>query len=102
MTICISAICDTHKAKTRPKVVSGSDRMLPSEALMIQFEQKQNTIWEIAHSCSVTLAGEALGPSDILRRAQSDIDKLTSPTIEQIAEKIKEELVIYRKKDVEE
>ena len=99
MTICISAICEGKG--DHPHVVIASDRMITSEGLSIEFEQKQNKIFEASSSCAIVSAGDALSPADILRRAQSGINEMTAPSIEEVANKIKDELVKYRKEDVE-
>jgi len=97
LTICLSCICDENK-----RVVAVMDRMITSEGLSIEFEQLQCKIHTISNSCIVMSAGDALAPTDILREAQTEVGKMTKPSISQIATIVKRKYTSNRRSTIEE
>lgn len=97
MTIIVGAICNNGK-----QVVVVADRMLTQERLSVEFETEARKIEEIAKSCVVMSAGDALVQHEVLQPAKVTINSSAISQIPQMVEKIKEAFVTERNKRFEE
>lgn len=94
MTICIGAICEK-----RAKAVCASDRMITSRQLLIEFEHNEPKFEILTKKCLALTAGEALPPTEIFRKARTEIQD--SPRIAEIAVAIEKNFASARMKRVE-
>ena len=94
MTICIGAICEK-----RAKAVCASDRMVTSRQLLIEFEHNEPKFEILTKKCLALTAGEALPPTEIFRKARSEIQD--SPRIGEIAIAVEKNFASVRTKRVE-
>ena len=95
MTICIGAICQEPKC-----VVMASDAMITSEHLSIEFEHTASKLERLSSNCVVATAGDALAYTELFNLAIREIDRLKSPSIEDLVAKVKECYKSIRKRQL--
>jgi len=97
VTICLAAMCE--EAKT---VVVGSDRMLSSRMLSLEFEPPRPKIVKLSDSCLMMTAGPALRDIDLQKYVTRELASRAGVDINWIVEKVKEGYQEARRKKIEE
>jgi hypothetical protein len=97
MTVCIAATCENGQA-----VVVASDRMLSAPFLTIEFDHPDAKIDLIGGRCVALTAGDALSVQDILVGGLGVAAQLQDPTVELIAQHVRNRFVEVRKRRINE
>lgn len=97
MTICICAVCDASK-----RVVVASDRMMTAGDLTVAFEHDVPKINTLTGNCLALTSGPALVHTDLFRLVKASIHAGATPPISEIVEKVKEEYLKIRSRQIEE
>ena len=97
LTICIATICDSSK-----KVVTAGDRMMTAGDLTVAFEHDEPKITKLAGNCLALTAGPALVHTDLFRNVKREIHAGATPPISEILNKVKEEYLKLRQRQIEE
>ncbi len=97
MTICVAAICDKCNA-----VIVASDKMITAEFLALEFEHPNSKIEKLADCCVGLTAGDALAHTELFRACKQNIQLLKSPSVELIANEVKEQFLAHRRSRAEE
>lgn len=97
MTVCIAAACDNGQA-----VVVASDRMLSAPFLTIEFDHPDAKIDLIGSKCVALTAGDALSVQDILVGGLGIAAQLQDPTVDLIAQHVRNRFVEVRKRRINE
>lgn len=96
MTVCIAAICDDGES-----LVLASDCMVTSPSLLLNFEHNCKKMSQLA-GCIALTAGDALAYSELFGMANKEIEKLKSPSVEEVVVKLKECYQTIRMIEIEE
>lgn len=97
MTVCIAATCENGQA-----VVVASDRMLSAPFLTIEFDHPDAKIDLIGGRCVALTAGDALSVQDILVGGLGVAAQLQDPTVELIAQHVRNRFADVRKRRINE
>lgn len=97
MTICIAAICDECGA-----VVVTSDKMISAAFLDLEFEHHRSKLVKLGDNCVGLTAGDALANIDLFRAVSGTITQLQNPTVDLIANQVKQQFVELRRQKAEE
>lgn len=97
MTVCIAAACENGQA-----AIVASDRMLSAPFLTIEFDHPDAKIDMIGGRCVALTAGDALSVQDILVGGLGVAAQLQDPTVELIAQHVRNRFVEVRKRRINE
>jgi ATP-dependent protease HslVU (ClpYQ) peptidase subunit len=97
MTICIAAICGGGS-----NVILASDSMIINEWLSIQFEHQTKKMALLSDCCIALTAGDALAHTELFNVVQGEINKLKSPMVSEVVEKIKTCYQSIREREINE
>ena len=96
MTICIAASCAGGQA-----AVVASDRMLTAPFLTVEFDHQDAKIDEIGNNCVALSSGDALPVQDVLIGGVGAASQLQNPSIEMLAEQVKNRYREIRKQRID-
>lgn len=92
MTICIAALCQGGRT-----VVVASDHMITAGFLALEFEHPSTKFDILTENIIGLTAGNALANTDLFRECRSAISQLQSPSVELVADRVKEQFVTLRR-----
>ncbi len=93
MTICLALLCDDAR-----KVVAVADRMVSVEFLSLEFEQHARKVERIGKQFVALTAGDALGHTEILGSAIPKVERISQPTVGEVAGLIEAAFIEARQK----
>lgn len=97
MTICIATICEKGQV-----IIVASDHMVTAGFLMLEFEHPGSKIELLTPACVGMTAGDALASTELFDICRAKVNQLSAPTIEIIANEIKEQFSCLRRRRAEE
>lgn len=97
LTICIGSICDSSK-----KAIVASDRMITAGDLTVAFEHDVPKITQLTGNSLALTSGPALIHTDLFREVKKTIHAGATPPINEIVDKVKNEYLKIRNRQVEE
>ncbi|PIU57546.1 MAG: hypothetical protein COS88_00755 [Chloroflexi bacterium CG07_land_8_20_14_0_80_51_10] len=93
VTICLGLLCENSK-----KLVAVADRMVSVEFLSLEFEQRTRKVEPLGKQVVALTAGDALAHTELLRKANCQIQRMSQPAISEIANLIESCFIEARQK----
>lgn len=96
MTICVAATCENGQV-----AVVATDLMVSASFLSLEFEHPNSKIDQLSNTCVGLAAGDALASIELFRSCIGNVGQLKSPSIEMIADQVKDQFILLRQKSAE-